>query len=256
MAALKNLKHEAFCREYCKSRNATDAYRKAGYAPKNADANAIRLMVNDGIKARIAELDAEIGKRVMMDAEAVVRRYVDIATADPNELIQNRVGACRYCWGDGHEYQWRTREEYHTAVSKWLQIPDDKKVYGNPEPSEDGGFGYRRTLAPHPDCPSCDGFGQVFQVAPDTTRLSRQALALYAGVKQTKDGLEIKMHDQLRALDMVAKHLGVFLADNNQKGGVTSDAVLLAFLDRIKTKGSKLPLNRAATMLDDRAGSP
>ena len=35
-------------------------------------------------------------------------------------------------------------------------------------------------------------------------------MALYAGVKQTKEGFEIKMHDQLAALDKVAKHLGMF----------------------------------------------
>ena len=33
---------------------------------------------------------------------------------------------------------------------------------------------------------------------------------LYAGVKQTKDGLEIKMHDQQKALENVARHLGMF----------------------------------------------
>jgi phage terminase small subunit len=248
MGALKNLKHEAFCREYSKSRNASDAYRRAGYSHKNADANASRLMGNDGIAARITELEAEIAKAVMFDAVAVVQRFVDIATADPNELIQNRVGACRWCHGIDHKYQWRTEEEFHDAVGKWLTIPDEKKVYTNPEPSNEGGFGYTRSLHPNPSCPNCDGFGENFIVTPDTTRLSRRAKALLAGVEQTKDGLKIRMNDQLRALELVGKHLGVFKEDNKQKGGVTSDSLLLAFLDRIKTKGSKLPLNRAQTL--------
>jgi phage terminase small subunit len=33
---------------------------------------------------------------------------------------------------------------------------------------------------------------------------------LYAGVRVGKDGLEVKMHDQLRALDAVARHIGMF----------------------------------------------
>ena len=243
MDALSNLKHEAFCREYCKSRNATDAYRKAGYSAKTADTNAVRLMGNEGIKARIAGLDAEIGKRVMMDAEAVVQRYVDIATADPNELMQNRVGACRYCHGYEHEYQWRTREEFHAAASKWMTIPEQKKTYTNPEPSDDGGFGYRRTLDPHPDCPGCDGFGETYRVLMDTTKLSPQALALYAGVKEGKDGIEIKTHDRQKALDMLARHLGVFEKDNKQKAG-GGDVLAQLLLTQINGTGSKAPLNR------------
>lgn len=257
MGALNNLKHEAFSLEYSKSRNATDAYRKAGYSPKHADTAGPRLLSgNVGIKARIAELEAIIAKAVMMDVVAVVQRYVDIATADPNELIQNRVGACRWCHGYNHQYQWRTREEFQAVVDKWLTIPDEKKVYTNPEPSDDGGYGYLRKREPHQDCPNCEGFGENYIVMPDTTQLSRKAQALFAGAKQTKDGLEIKTNDQLHALDMVAKHLGVFKEDNAQKVGVTSDAFLLSFLDRIKTKGSKLPLNRAATLVNERIGNP
>ena len=33
---------------------------------------------------------------------------------------------------------------------------------------------------------------------------------LYAGVKQTREGLEIKMHDQQKALENAARHLGMF----------------------------------------------
>ena len=66
------------------------------------------------------------------------------------------------------------------------------------------------TIRPHPKCPKCrgEGFGSVH--AHDSRHVSQAALALYAGVKQTKEGFEIKMHDQLAALDKVAKHLGMF----------------------------------------------
>lgn len=253
MERVLTAKQMAFCNEYMLDRNASAAYVRAGY--KNSSAARVCasvLLAKPNIRARVAELEAVIAEKVMFDATAVIQRFVDIATADPNELMQNRVGACRWCHGKNHQFQWRTHEEFQTAVSKWRQIHDEKKVYGNPEPSENGGYGYLRKRPPHQDCPSCEGFGENFIVMPDTTKLSRKAQALFAGAKQTKDGLEIKTNDQMRALEMLGKHLGVFKEDNAQKVGVTSDAVLLAFLDRINTKGSKLPLNRAATMLEVR----
>lgn len=248
MGSLKNLKHEAFCREYCKSRNATDAYRKAGYAPNKADANAIRLIVNDGIKPWIAELEAYIAEKVMFDAVAVVQRYVDIATADPNDLIQNRVGSCRYCHGRKHQYQWRTREEFDAAACRWMTIHDYKKVHANSVPSDEGGYGYLKKRAPHQDCPNCEVFGENYIVVPDTMTLSRQARALLAGVEKTRDGLKIKMHDQLKALEMVGKHLGVFKVDNKQKAS-PGDALAQFLIERINTVGSKAVLNRDG--LDD-----
>ena len=46
--------------------------------------------------------------------------------------------------------------------------------------------------------------------AHDTRNLSPKAKALYAGVRATKDGQEVKTHDQMAALVNVAKHLGMF----------------------------------------------
>jgi phage terminase small subunit len=56
MASKKpNLKHEAFIREYMLSKNASEAYRKAGYKGKNADVLGAQLLVNPSIAARVAE---------------------------------------------------------------------------------------------------------------------------------------------------------------------------------------------------------
>jgi hypothetical protein len=48
-------------------------------------------------------------------------------------------------------------------------------------------------------------------VFKDTRRLSPAARALYAGVKVTKDGLEVLMHDKVGALTKVGQHLGMFV---------------------------------------------
>ena len=51
----------------------------------------------------------------------------------------------------------------------------------------------------------------------DTRSLSPAAISLYAGAKQTKEGIEVKMHDKGAALEKVFKHLGLYEKDNEQK---------------------------------------
>jgi phage terminase small subunit len=51
----------------------------------------------------------------------------------------------------------------------------------------------------------------------DTRRLSPRAVALYAGAKMTKYGIEISMHDKGAAMETLFKHLGLYEKDNQQK---------------------------------------
>lgn len=58
-----SIKQEKFCLEYAKTGNQRQAYYKAGYNCKSdeaADANASRLLRNDKVQARLAELAEEI----------------------------------------------------------------------------------------------------------------------------------------------------------------------------------------------------
>lgn len=88
-------------------------------------------------------------------------------------------------------------------------------------PSDIGGYGFDPRLAPHPDCPKCQGHGQGKTVIKDTRRLSRGAAALFAGIKETKDGMEIKMHSKMDALEKVFKHLGMYDADKPPAANVS-----------------------------------
>lgn len=240
MAQLKNPRHEAFAREYVRDGNATAAYCRAGYSENGAHKLASRLMANEGIRDRIAELQAEIAEATKLDVEKVVQRLTDIATADPNELVSIRTTACRHCHGIDHAYQWRTEHELQRAITAWGSLPQAKRDI-TPMPDPAGGFGYSRKLAPNPDCPECDGDGIEDIKLKDTTRLSPAALALYAGAKRTKEGLEVKMADQSAALDAVAKHLGVFERHNKQLNQSAGLAELLKGM--IHKGGSRAPLN-------------
>lgn len=66
MAALKNKRHEKFCHEYIKDMNATQAAIRTGYSKKTAKMQGSRLMTNDDVKLRVAELrDAYLDENIM-----------------------------------------------------------------------------------------------------------------------------------------------------------------------------------------------
>jgi phage terminase small subunit len=140
----------------------------------------------------------------------VLQRWWDIATADPNEIVHIRRVCCRHCFGIDHQYKWRDEEEYQQAVQSAINFAREQEK--EPViPSNAGGYGYDRLLRPHPKCPYCQGEGIAEFHVEDTRDLSSKAKLLYAGVKQTNAGVEIKMQDQEKALENVARHLGMFV---------------------------------------------
>lgn len=81
MANLKP-RQEAFCLAYAKSGNATGAYREAGYKVKTdraAGANAARLLGNDRVQARLAELRERTALESIMDATEMQEALSEIA---------------------------------------------------------------------------------------------------------------------------------------------------------------------------------
>lgn len=189
--------------------NATDCVRKAGYKTKYPDKVAFQLLGNPRVRAAIDEAMEKRAKRTEITADMVLQRWWAIANANPNELIYHRRVCCRYCFGREHEYQWIDEAEYVSAV-KVAEAIAKEKDHPPEYPSNWGGYGFDPTIRPHPKCPKCHGEGHGDVQAADTRDLGEQAKMLYAGVKVTKDGFEIKMRDQDKALENVARHLGMF----------------------------------------------
>ncbi|WP_135506837.1 terminase small subunit [Roseovarius aestuariivivens] len=219
-------KRDAFCREYLKDRNATQAAIRAGYAEKAAKEQGYRLLTNAHIKAQINKLARERARQLEIEANDVLLRLWEKATADVNELVRVERRCCRYCHGVDHEYQWKTarefREHYDKEIRRQFGTDDPDKFvelgvkFDAGEripgiPTDAGGYGFDPTADPNPDCPECAGEGIVHVVVADT----REALShpLYEGVKQTKDGIEIKIADRAKALEQVARHLQMFKDD-------------------------------------------
>jgi phage terminase small subunit len=202
-------KQEMFVKEYLVDLNATQAAIRAGYNKKTAKEIGAENLTKPNIKAEIDKAILKRSERTEIKADDVLRHWHDIATADPNELIHVRRICCRHCHGTDHQFQWRDEKEYQEAVQRAV---DAAKKDEEPRiPSDAGGYGYHKLREPNPQCPYCWGEGHMEVHVADTRTLSPKAKLLYAGVKQTRDGLEIKMRDQDKAMENVARHLGMFI---------------------------------------------
>ncbi|MEQ1205348.1 terminase small subunit [Acinetobacter baumannii] len=195
-------KQQRFVDEYLIDRNATQAAIRAGYSAKTAYSIGEQNLKKLEVKKAIEAGEAELAERNKITQDKVLNRLWEMATADPNELTRYTRVNCRFCWGIDHNYQW-TVGEFKRAI----QHAHDTNA---PEPKCEGGLDFDRLKAPNPDCPECRGEGVGYTYIADTTRVSDQAKLLYAGIKESQHGIEIKMNDQVAALIKAGQHIGMF----------------------------------------------
>lgn len=194
-----------FVAEYLKDGNATQAAIRAGYSKKNADKIGPELLGKTRVAQAIAQQQKASIERTLGSADEVLSRMWQLATFDANQLSQYRRGACRYCWGFGHQYQWRDMVE---CEEKRLEATERDKR----EPVDVGGYGYDHNREPNPDCPRCNGDGIGQPYFADTRKLPPDAALAYSGVKLGKNGVEITAISRERMYEAVMKRLG--LADS------------------------------------------
>lgn len=128
-----------------------------------------------------------------------------LATADPRDLVSIHRGACRFCWGESFDRQW-TAGEWRDAYYEAKAADPNAAA-----PPLRGGLGYDFTREPNPECPECRGIGEERVFVKDTRKLSRAAAKLIAGVKSTREGIELKHRDQDGALLALGKVCGIFV---------------------------------------------
>jgi phage terminase small subunit len=199
-------KQKRFVDEYLIDLNATQAAIRAGYSAKTAEWIGPQLLGKTHVAEAIAERMKEREARTGITQDMVLERWWKIATADPNDLIQYRRVCCRHCHGHGFGFQWVDEAEFDRALAAASAAKDKQPAV---LPTNVGGFGFNPTLDPRADCPKCNGEGIGEPFVQDTRKLKGAAKLLYAGVKVTKEGLEVKMHDQMKALELVGRHLGM-----------------------------------------------
>ena len=208
-------KDKKFVELFFVSDNAADAYRRSRDTSKMKETtigrNAWTLKNKATVKAALEKLRAGSDKQLMMGIQDVMQHWVDIATADPNELSSYQRRCCRHCWGRGHQYQYIDDEEFaHVQAERIDSNARAKPKDRLPLPENLGGFGFDFTKRPHPECRKCRGEGIGAAYVHDTTKLSRQARRLYAGIKQTQHGIQILTNSQDDARTNIARALGMF----------------------------------------------
>ncbi|WP_163363061.1 terminase small subunit [Enterobacter cloacae] len=195
-------KVKRFIAEYLKDNNATAAAARAGYSDPNYGR---QLIANPNVAQAIAQQQKASIVRTLGSADEVLEQMWQLATFDANQLSQYRRGACRYCWGFGHHYQWRDAVEFE---EKRLEaVERDRR-----EPEDSGGYGYDHNREPNPECPRCNGDGIGQPYFPDTRKLPAASRLAYSGVKVGKNGVEITAISRERMFEAVMKRLG--LADS------------------------------------------
>lgn len=211
--ALSN-KQKRFIIEYPIDSNGTQAAIRAGYSPDSAGDSACDLLRNQEVWEAICERFAELARVAAITPEFILTQWRDIAIADPNDLIYLEVECCRHCWGINHEFQWTEfgyrdvcRRCFDHVCKSSCEQPCAQKI----PPLAVGGFGFDPHRDPNPDCPSCHGNGYEAVRLCDTRRVKGPARKLYAGIKKTKDGIQVLMHDQDAARINLAKYMGMLV---------------------------------------------
>lgn len=201
-----------FAHYVAEGKSRVDAYRLAGYKGEGEFAyqSASRLYRNVKVSRYVRHLRDKFEKRQAATIDDLIHQYTAIANADPNELAQHRRVNCRYCWGEHHLYQWRDIGEHDRAAAKAAK--DGK------QPPDYGGLGFVDTADPHPDCPKCNGEGVSEVFITDTRDLEGNARWLYAGVKETKFGIEIQTANQDAARRELARLLTAHLTAGGKPG--------------------------------------
>ena len=197
-------REQLFVAEYLRHFNAAHAARKAGYSSASAGRTGYQLLQYPEIKEAIAEAVVARLDALKLDAEDVLKEWAAIVRADPNEIMQVRRACCRYCYGIDGRYQY-TPAEREKEYAAWEA--SDKALTELFD--EKGGTGFDARLEPNPQCFECFGEGTLTVHVADTRDMSPGARALFAGVKQTKDGIEVKLHSKEKALEFVARHIGM-----------------------------------------------
>lgn len=188
-------------------KNATRACAMAGFSARTAPQHATLLLKDPRIKALIAEKTGESMKRLQLSADDVLRDIYNVATADVRNIISYHVGACRHCWGTDFKYHYRPAE-YATELERYLKDNKDRDPLGLDFPVG-GGVGYSAKRKPNPECPECDGEGIGRTVISDTRTLTPTEQVLFAGVKETRHGIEVLTRSKDKAIELAARHTGV-----------------------------------------------
>jgi len=240
-------REKIFVTAYLEHRNASQAARRAGCADgPGIHVQASRLIRRDNVKAAIQAGQDRLTQIGFDKAKGLVDRWWSIINTTPADIVTVKKEACRHCFGKDHEYQWRNENEYEAALNKavWAMHPGEKEAVKRSKtrtaarkgsrtlhpdiPLPIGGFGFSPTKKPSPDCPNCAGRGVTIVDLPDVESLNEEQAAMIDGIKTTQHGVEVKFADRTKAMDFLARHLGLFDQEDDNSLSQLAGAIMQA----------------------------
>lgn len=255
-----------FVREYVKDLNGAQSAIRAGYSVDCAKEQASRLLSNANVQSAIRELRDETLRNLEANVEELVRYWLDVLRADPNEITSYRRPACPYCHGELKDDGYKRHRQYTPAkfseaktaheIKRARTLESDGIDIGDFDSVE--GDWYKRR-APNPACPEClgEGVGEMF--IKDTRNLPPGVAALFNGVEKTKEGIKILMGNKEKAADQLGRFLGAF-KDRDINVSVTMptiDALRESFeRNREKARERQLAVYRERGIPCDENGNP
>lgn len=165
-------KQQRFVDEYLIDLNATQAAIRAGYSPKRAYAMGHENLKKPEVASAIQSAISERAARVEITQDMVLQRWWQIATVDVNDLVEYRRGPCPECYGG--------------LPAQGVDRPDES-------------------------CRQCKGEGHSHVHVHDSRELKGAARIVYNGVQVGRDGIKVLTLDRDKALENVARHLGMFV---------------------------------------------
>lgn len=244
-------KQEIFVREYMVDWNATQAAIRAGYSVKSAPDISSQLLGKTHVRQAIEAMASARARRLGIDAEELMRLWSSIVMTDANELSQFRRVCCPYCWGTEHQKQYtpeglaEAKRKHDRERSRMLK--DSGVEIGEFPEYVDPWYDKRKE--PHPECPECFGEGHGETFFSDTRKLSPGARMLYGGVKEGRDGIEFIVMSKEKAMDNLARALGLF---KEKESDVTINVVSGDELYRIYEGKMRQARERQALVLAER----
>ncbi len=185
-------RQEAYARNVAEGMSYAQAFRTAGLNASTALSQSCQIQEMNRlpwVRARIAELRVVATEQAAQPIAERMAWLRLIVTADPNELTRTVRDPCDLCWTDA---------DIATAyAAHFAPTPFDAD---EPRP------GLPDTKVPRIGCKHCRGKGHAHVIITPSDELSPAARALFKGAKQNEKGvIEIQMHDQLAAADMLNK---------------------------------------------------
>lgn len=205
---------ERYAQAYVDTGQWNAAYRRcydcSGMTSATVYRAAHALSQHPGVIKRVRELRQAAAERSICTVAEVLQAQLEIATANPADVVRVSEHNCRHCYGVDGGYQWRDQDELAVAIAKALdEAAERNRVPKMPDAS--GGFGFTVHRRPNPDCEHCAGVGEPRVHITDSRELVGGAARLVKSVKQDRFGaITVELHDPQAAWDKIARILGAY----------------------------------------------